>query len=180
MDIFLEIWEFIISIWGFLGIGVITLFTFIIKFYFKSDLKFYKIIESFPLISEDRVKKGVIEIESKFLRNLSITNDFSNFTLKERRGKLDDLLSSLDNLDTSKIRYNRKKIDTFVNKIKEILTSQQAELTLDFIFNDKGEMVESSSTSKSIDWTAFKYTNVHDVIKKSDINKPYLFKLLDF
>jgi len=170
MDIFLTI----------IGlIGISTIYFGIRYLFFKQNVEFYKILKSFPLISESRIKDGT-KTTIDNLTNIHISEEFTEF-VETKKGELDEFLVKLERFDSSKLIFKKKEITLFINNIKRLLTSKAFNIQIETSLNIDKKEINMNTISKSFEWSAFNYVMIDKIIKdQKNIDKLFVCKILNF
>lgn len=156
---------------------IISLFTWVKRMIFKQNIEFHKILDSFPLISENRIKEGVKTDTSKGYTKASFSDDFTKF-VESKKGELDIFLAKLEKFDTSKRMFKKKEISNFVQNLRIILSQKSADITFEGIINTKTNKIEETKINGfSFEWCAFNYWMLYQVIKER-VDKLFVCKLL--
>lgn len=151
--------EIILTIVGLFGIP--SLYFGIRYLFFKHNVEFHKILNSFPIISENRINNGT-KTTTDIFTNIEISKEFTEF-VETKRGELDEFLAKLEIFDSSKLMFKKKEIISFINNTKRLLTSK------------------ANTNGKSFEWSAFNYIIVYKIIKEQkNINKLFVYKILNF
>jgi hypothetical protein len=167
----------IIALSGLLGVSVVTVVTGASKYIFSKNIEFHKILNSFPLISNDRLNK-VITTSGVINTNVSIPKDFTDF-VELKKVEPDEFLAKLENFDSSKLKFKKKVIISFINNLKRLLISKASEIEIHSVVNIKTGEITNTYKSKPIEWTAYNYYNAFKIINESK-NELYLFKIFGF
>lgn len=171
--------ETILIIFGILGIGILSIFTWIKKLIFKRNIEFYKIVHSFPEISEHRINDGTKTIVNDFT-NIQISKEFTEF-VENKRGDIDEFLAKIEKFDTSKLRFKKKEITSFINNIKRLLISKSSNITIKGTLDLNTKEFSTEMEGKPFEWTAFNYILVDKIMKdQENTDKLFICKLLKF
>lgn len=169
--------EIILTIIGLFGIP--SLYFGVRSFVFKQNIEFHKILQSFPLISENRIDDGTKTTIDTFT-NIQISKEFSEF-VETKRGELDEFLAKLERFDESKLRFKKKEITSFINNTKRLLTSKAANIQIEATLNIATKEITTNTSGKSFEWSAFNYIMVDKIMKEEkQVDKLYVCKFLNF
>lgn len=163
--------EIILTIIGLFGIP--SLYFGIRSFVFKQNIEFHKILQSFPLISKNRIEEGTKTTIDMFT-NIQISEEFTDF-VETKRGDLDEFLAKLEKFDETKLRFKKKEIISYINNIKRLLVSKSA--NIQFEINE----ATTKTVGKQFEWCAFNYIIVDKIMKEQkQLDKLYVCKILNF
>jgi len=163
-----------LTIIGLFGIPVIFIWT--KKIIFGNNIGFIKLINSFPKISNDKLKSWVKEeIDDSGISKIIISNELNSF-LKDYEKELDEFLYKLEKFNTKKIfLFHKEEIECFVNNLIRHLTNKSAELQYSIGINLKTKEIKTDQKAKSIYWTSFNYYLVYKTITEQNMDKIYIF-----
>lgn len=174
--------ETILTIIGLFGIP--SLYFGLRNLLFKQNIEFHKILQSFPLISENRIKEGsktsgnVLRLD--YLHTIQISKELTDF-VDSKKGELDEFLAKLEKLDISKLKFKKKEITSFINNIKRLLTSKASNIQIESSLEFNTNKITTNTKSEPVEWSAFNYIMVDKVMKdKTQVNKLFVFKILNF
>jgi hypothetical protein len=171
--------ETILMILGILGVGIISIFTWVKKLVFKHNIEFHKILGSFPMISEHRINEGTKTIVNDFTE-IQISKELTEFA-ESKKGDLDEFLARLEKFDESKLRFKKKEITIFIQNIKRLLVSKSTNITLEGTLDIKTNEMNAEINGKSFEWTAFNYYIINKIMNdQKKINELYVCKKLKF
>lgn len=169
--------ELILTIIGLFGIP--SLYFGIRSFVFRQNIEFHKILQSFPLISENRIKEGTKTTVDMFT-NIQISKEFTEF-VETKRSELDEFLAKLERFDDSKLRFKKQEIKSFVANIKRLLTSKATNIQIEATLDIKTNKMTTNTSGKSFEWSAFNYIMVDKIMKDKDkFDKLFVCKFLNF
>lgn len=159
--------------------GIPSLYYAMKNYIFKYNIKFHKILKSFPLISQTRINDGSKRTNNLFT-NIQISKELTAF-VENKRGELDEFLAKLEKFDTSKLKFKKKEITDFTNNIKRLLTSKSANIEVEVALNLKTGEVTTNTSSEPCEWHAFNYIIVAPMIEEVKQNdKLFVCKMLNF
>jgi hypothetical protein len=171
--------ETILIILGLSGITITSVLFGIRNFIFKKNIEFHKILQSFPLISENRINEGSKTTVNHFT-NIQISKELTEF-VETKRGDVDEFLAKLENFDGTKLLFKKKEITSFINNIKRLLTSKVANIQFEATLNITTKEITTNTSGKSFEWTAFNYIMVDKIMKdEKQVDKLYICKFLNF
>jgi hypothetical protein len=171
--------EVILTILAILGIGVLSIFTWIKKLVFKHNIEFHKILDSFPMISEHKINEGTNTVVDDFMK-IQISKEFTEFA-ESKKGDLDEFLARLEKFDESKLRFKKKEITTFIGNIKSKLTSKSSNITIEGALDLKTKEFNTEIKGKPFEWTAFNYILLDKIMKdQKRVDELFVCKKLKF
>jgi len=171
--------ETILTITGLLGISISSLLWIGIKFVFKQNIEFHKILQSFPLISENRINDGSKTTINNYTQ-IQISKELTNFA-DNKKVELDVFLAKLEKIDVSKLKFKKKEITDFINNIKRLLASKAANIQIESSLELKTNKLTTSIGSESFEWCAFNYIMVDKIMKdQKQVDKMFICKILNF
>lgn len=171
--------ETILIILGLSGITITSVLFGIRNLIFKKNIEFHKILQSFPLISENRIKEGTKTTVDMFT-NIQFSKEFTEF-VETKRGELDVFLAKLERFDDSKLRFKKQEIKSFVANIKRLLISKAANIQIEATLDIKTNKITTNTSGKPFEWSAFNYIMVDKIMKDKDkFDKLFVCKFLNF
>jgi len=169
----------ILTILGLFGITITSLFIGFRNFIFKQNIEFHKILQSFPLISENRINDGT-KTKNVSFTNIQISKEFTEF-VETKRCELDEFLAKLERFDVSKLRFKKKEIISFINNTNRLLTSKAVNIQFESTLNIVTKETTTNISGKSFEWSAFNYIMIDKIMKdKKQIDKLFICKFLNF
>lgn len=146
--------------------------------FFKQNILFHEILQSFPLISENRINNG-IETTIDTFTYIKISKEFTEF-VETKKGELDVFLAKLEKFDESKLKFKKKEITRFIENFKRILVTRSTHIQLTCLsdINTKKITTENCTTDK-FEWCAFNYLFAMYLITDNK-DQLYVFKKLNF
>lgn len=149
------------------------------KFIFKQNIEFHKILQSFPMISENRINDGS-KTTTDQLTNMKISKELTDF-VDNKKGEFDEFLAKLEKFNVSKLRFKKQEITDFINNIKRLLTSKAANIKMDLYLDYKTNKITTNTSSEAIEWCAFNYIMVDKIMKdQKEVNKLFVCKIFNF
>lgn len=168
----------IITIIGLFGIP--SLYFGIKSVLFKQNIEFHKLLQSFPLISDNRINGGIKTTTNDNFTKKQISKELTDF-VDSKKGELDEFLARLEKFDVSKLKFKKKEITYFINNIKRLLMSKSSNIQIELSLEFKPSRVTTKTSSKSFEWCASNYSMVSGVMDdQKQVNKLFICKMLNF
>jgi len=170
--------ETFLIILGLSGITITSVLFGIRNFIFRKNIEFHKILNSFPLISENKINNGT-KTTTGYFTNIQISKELTEF-VDTKKVDLDEFLAKLERFDTSKLIFKKKEITSFVNNTKRLLISKASNIQIDATIDINTRKVNTKMSGKSVEWSAFNYIMVYETMKDKYIDNLYVCKILNF
>jgi hypothetical protein len=147
------------------------------KLIFKPNIQFHEILNSFPIISENKINEETKTIINNNYINYTLISKEFNIYVETKMCELDEFLAKLEKFDVSKVKFKKKEINCTISAIKNILTSKAISVEYDMLINTK--QINENVLFEPFKWNSFNYLLVREIIEKKR-NNLFVFKRLMF